>query len=122
MCGIVGVIGDLGKDERNVLNQLIYADTFRGYDSTGLINIQFNKTQRTFKRAVDGPTFIEFKKTQDYMYGLGAIAHNRWATKGKINIANAHPFTHGEFTGVHNGTLRSQYMLPDSVDFDCGGR
>lgn len=118
MCGIVAVIGDMGKTERSVLNQLIYADTFRGEDSTGIINIKFDGSQRSYKKAVDGPTFLELKQAQSSMFGLGAIAHNRWATKGKVNSANAHPFTHGDYTGVHNGTLRKQYLLPDSKDFD----
>ena len=59
--------------------------------------------------------------------GYGAIAnrhlkllmgHNRWATRGKINNASAHPFEFENVIGAHNGTLRGQYLLPDSTDYD----
>jgi predicted glutamine amidotransferase len=118
MCGIVAVIGDLGKTQRSVLSQLIYADTFRGADSTGIASLSFQHNVRTYKKAVPGPDFLDFKRADQLMFGLGAIAHNRWATKGAINTTNAHPFTHGPFTGVHNGTLRRQSLLPDWKDFD----
>ena len=45
------------------------------------------------------------------------IGHNRYATQGAINGVNAHPFKHGDITGVHNGTLRQQSLLPESNTF-----
>lgn len=46
------------------------------------------------------------------------LGHNRWATAGKISDDNAHPFAHGDFVGVHNGTIRSQWRLKDNKDFE----
>jgi len=117
MCGIVGVIGDLNKPQKEVLQQLIYADTFRGSDSTGMVSVGYQNQARIFKKAVTGPDFLEFEKTQQYLNAKAVIAHNRWATKGKVNTTNAHPFSYGDFSGVHNGTLRGQYLLPDHADF-----
>tara|TARA_B100000929_G_C15511743_1_gene421161 strand:- start:37428 stop:38591 length:1164 start_codon:yes stop_codon:yes gene_type:complete len=46
------------------------------------------------------------------------IGHNRYATKGKINNINAHPFEFEHVVGAHNGTIRGQWRLPDSTDFE----
>ncbi|MSE24831.1 hypothetical protein GKC32_10305, partial [Lactobacillus curvatus] len=46
------------------------------------------------------------------------MGHNRWATKGKINERNAHPFEHDHIIGAHNGTLRNQHLLPNHLDFE----
>lgn len=118
MCGIVGVIGALDKQERNVFQQLLFADTFRGYDSTGIFSLNYQDIVRTFKKAVSAPDFLQFKQIDSMMYARALVGHNRWATKGGVNNVNAHPFTHGRITGVHNGTLRQQSLLPESKDFD----
>lgn len=44
--------------------------------------------------------------------------HNRWATMGDITVDNAHPFKHGNFIGVHNGTIRNQHRLKDHKDHE----
>lgn len=118
MCGIVGIIGDMGKTERNILTQLLYADAFRGFDSTGIVSVGYTGNVRTFKKAVPAADFIDFKQFDDTLFGHGVIGHNRWKTKGSISHNNAHPFSHGDFHGVHNGTLRNQSLLPDSKNFE----
>lgn len=45
------------------------------------------------------------------------VGHNRWASTGRKNSISAHPFQIGNITGVHNGTLKQQYRLPDSNDY-----
>lgn len=118
MCGIIAVLGDLGKKQQTIAEQLLFADTFRGYDSTGVVSVKYNGAVHTFKRAVPAPDFLDFKQWDSLKFGKGLIGHNRWKTKGAINNRNAHPFTHGKFHGVHNGTLRQQGLLPDFKDFD----
>lgn len=49
-------------------------------------------------------------------YGL--IGHNRYATQGKVNQNNAHPFEFEDVVGCHNGTLRGQHRLPDHTRFE----
>jgi predicted glutamine amidotransferase len=39
------------------------------------------------------------------------VGHNRFATTGSINDTNAHPFSHGDITLFHNGTLNSHNLL-----------
>ena len=46
------------------------------------------------------------------------IGHNRWATTGRVNSKNAHPFERETLVGVHNGTLINQALLPDNMDYE----
>jgi hypothetical protein len=72
------------------------------------------------KNAVNAFEFIEqdsfkkFFKNQNFAF----IGHNRWATKGKIETKNAHPFRHGKIIGVHNGTLWGEALLPKYKRYD----
>jgi hypothetical protein len=52
------------------------------------------------------------------MVSYALIGHNRYATKGKINNINAHPFEFADVVGAHNGTIRAQYRLPDHARFE----
>ena len=96
-------------------------DTLRGEHSTGLAAVsRHTDTVTTFKKAVPGHEFLQYKQTDALFTGVNRalIGHNRFATKGLINAANAHPFTHGKITGAHNGTLVRQNLLPDHAMFD----
>lgn len=46
------------------------------------------------------------------------FCHNRAATKGAVNVNNAHPFNHGDYVGCHNGTLANTYNLKDHKKFE----
>ena len=35
------------------------------------------------------------------------VGHTRYATRGLVNVANAHPFAHGAFSVAHNGAYRA---------------
>lgn len=108
MCGIVGVIGNLYKPHIDAFSDLLYIDTWRGQDSTGVMS--FNKYTgevSVLKKAIPGYDFIGLKHF-DKVVSISSdviIGHNRAATKGAITADNAHPFVHGPITGVHNGTL-----------------
>jgi len=78
-----------------------------------------NAEPTVLKKAVPAADFIDLGQ---YAKALRPqhkvlIGHNRWATKGLINSVNAHPFTVGDITGQHNGTLKGQWRLPDSKDY-----
>ena len=118
MCGIVGVIGKIGKTERDVFRQLLIVDSLRGADSTGFVSVKGNRSD-VFKRAGD-PYFVMESNRFDKTLLTPAnvlIGHNRFATVGAVNSANAHPFDFEDVVGVHNGTLRNKYALPDSQNF-----
>lgn len=96
-------------------------DSVRGMDSCGLTLVsQTGGVVDTHKEAVLPHTFVKDRRYKNLM-GYASkviIGHNRWATAGVINSKNAHPFTVGNITGQHNGTLLGQYLLPDSSLFE----
>ena len=109
MCGIFGFVGKSSWKTSVLLQALCITDEVRGKHSTGIV-IQ---SDRCFlvKRSLRGKEFVAqgharllFKKD----YGI-ALGHNRYATSGRINDRNAHPFgvrvNGGWNFGVHNGVV-----------------
>lgn len=109
MCGHVGLAGRLALKEESVLKRLLVYDYFRGPHSTGLGAVLNDmETMRVAKIAshpIDLFDTKSFDKTCNGSTSSVFIGHNRYATKGKINAVNAHPFIEGDIVGAHNGTL-----------------
>lgn len=119
MCGIVGVMGNVVLTEKKVFKELLTVDVLRGSHSTGVASIfPHNKTQ-VLKKAVNSLDFLDFKSLDELLMNTNClIGHNRYATIGKVNNTNAHPFDFDNVVGVHNGTLRGRAGLLDYKDFD----
>jgi predicted glutamine amidotransferase len=131
LCGLVGVIGDLNLDDKKAFDLLLKLDTTRGKHSTGVARIPWNADKRgevEIVKDVGTPwNLIDQKPRQYYndhstMPGphiqgsyIALMGHNRWATVGEVNEANAHPFEAGKIIGAQNGTLplSSIYKLDD---------
>ena len=62
----------------------------------------------------------ESKKFAESTNGLksdGALLHLRLASKGlAVDLSNNHPFVHGEFSFMHNGTIKSISEIERFVD------
>ena len=118
MCGLtavlnseINVVAGLDKfiTDATVVTQL------RGMDSTGMYQIDGNLELQHYKKAVDGTTFTNLPQAAELLADADVsyvtVVHNRKATTGKINNANAHPFIHensngeDDFALVHNGTI-----------------
>lgn len=125
MCGIWGVISKrpLGFTNKQEFEKLVYnliiSSQVRGLDSAGLFvltkDIKVGTTPGYVKNAVCGSLFVSDKTTREYVdkawaAGTAIIGHVRAATVGDVTTANAHPFTEGSVTLVHNGTLRHGYQ------------
>lgn len=132
MCGLVGITGAPGKKLVNVFSDLIQIDVIRGPHSTGILMVPENNNW-LMQKEVGVPQNLmrtEFwHKDIDSFKGYSDIkclmGHNRWATRGKINSDNAHPFVHGNVVLAHNGTIHNTYELKDwndpedrKLDFD----
>lgn len=124
MCGIVGYMSRSGfLRHKDYFQQALYADGIRGLDATGMFMVnEHTGAVSVVKRAMAVNDFYDLKVVDEAfkrMTSCGiAVGHNRQSTMGAHINANAHPFTHGDFTLVHNGTLRSTYDLPDHKMFD----
>lgn len=121
MCGIVGVVGRIGKVEKKIFRDLLYIDVIRGDDSTGIFSV--NKDGVVFSdKEVGTPeqllkTSIGVDKEELVKGNLTVlVGHNRAATKGVVNRDNAHPFEFDNFIGVKNGSLHSTYRLDDPTN------
>lgn len=128
MCGLVGVlsteINSYQHSYGKFFKQALFADTLRGFDSTGIFVMDTDKMDQpeVFKKAIAAPDFLQLARTnillQDTKDWNIMIGHNRHATKGGIDHHTAHPFQVGDITLVHNGTIDNHRILPNGNKFD----
>lgn len=124
MCGLVGVASKntISVNEQKAFELLLYVDTVRGKDSTGVAAVRDFKTKKVqiLKRAVPGPYFLANPSWRSFVRPASRLllGHNRASTKGKTNDANAHPFRHKHITLAHNGTLTEHHKLPGDETFE----
>jgi len=106
MCGIVAYIGN--KPAQQLLLEGLKRMEYRGYDSAGIAMLESDGLRVI--RAVGRVSKLEAKIQQEGDFtGTIGIAHTRWATHGKVTLANAHPHrdhNHG-IALVHNGIIEN---------------
>lgn len=123
MCGIVTMILKdqakvLGPEYSEMFKQMLHADAVRGWDSTGIACIKHSGDVHIVKDAlVPSDLFAKVPDNTWIFQNRAYIGHNRWATRGKLIAANAHPFQEGKVSLVHNGTLRF-HMFLKNVEVD----
>ncbi|MEM1524987.1 MAG: glutamine--fructose-6-phosphate transaminase (isomerizing) [Nitrososphaerales archaeon] len=111
MCGIIGYIGE--ESAATILLNGLKRLEYRGYDSAGMCTIDQSKIQ--IKKGVGKVDEIHKKLNLTHLSGNIGIAHTRWATHGKVTIANAHPHTSckEDIAIVHNGTIENYQELKE---------
>jgi hypothetical protein len=121
MCGLVGMIGPITKSFEEAFKTLLILDVLRGPHSTGVLRVgQFNGDEDVVKQVGNPFELFSDWRYEDMMRMPAKVlmGHNRWATQGKINKANAHPFVFDNITGAHNGTLTQKHQLDKAYKFD----
>lgn len=128
MCGIVGVIGayqnGFSQDEQNMFKDMLFVDTLRGWDSTGVFMVDQVGNVRVRKAALDGPAFLKTEaynalNTLSWTKGMFLVGHNRAATRGTVNDQNAHPFVvDNKIVLVQNGTYFGDHKHHKDVEVD----
>jgi len=103
--------------------QALFADTFRGVDSTGiaLIDMKTMEEPEVYKKALAAPDFLQLGRSlelldNNHTWNL-MLGHNRAATKGGVHHHTSHPLQIGDITMVHNGTITNHRDLTDGKDF-----
>ena len=115
MCGIIGAVNFSGKyahGMESTIRQLLWADTLRGGDATGLYCLTKDLKVDWAKQVVDGWSFCARNERAKAILRVAEehpfiIGHNRAATSGDHkNVDYAHPIVIENKIGlVHNGTL-----------------
>lgn len=126
MCGLVGMAGYLEHKHKQVMTDLLFLDSLRGMDSTGLSCVKRNREVLTRKMTVPGYEFIQIPVVMNAMtFGDQLwMGHNRFKTTGSVNRANAHPFEvlddEGDIllVGAHNGTLNNKWDIEKELKGD----
>jgi predicted glutamine amidotransferase len=108
MCGLVGIAGKLTVKDEATMKRLFLLDFFRGPDSTGLAAVRGDGNIHVSKLASHPIDLFDSARFKTALSGYNSkifLGHNRYATKGKVNANNAHPYHYGDIVGAHNGTL-----------------
>ena len=111
MCGIVGFLGN--DEAAPILLEALRRMEYRGYDSAGVTTLRNGKLQR--RRAVGKLAELSNLLVRDPIRGLTGIGHTRWATHGKVTLANAHPHHAETVSVVHNGIIENHRALRNQL-------
>lgn len=126
MCGLVGIYSsNMLKKHKDALFELLYLDTWRGRDATGVAAIRSNADTQIMKSTVPGYEFLDNPRIDSFLKlnDLCWIGHNRYGTIGGNVRKNAHPFEvlddDGDvlLVGAHNGTLKNKHVLKDHTNY-----
>lgn len=99
---------------------LLILDALRGTDSTGAASVVRNGDVLLAKQVGNPYELFETNQWGKLMqrFSRALLGHNRYATQGKVNKNNAHPFEFETLIGAHNGTLHNKHELLDHQYFD----
>ena len=128
MCGIVGAItkhtNGFTYPDLKIFETLLFLDTLRGEDSTGVFAVNNLGNVGIAKEATTAESFLKTEawqkyKTHLFQNGWCVVGHNRKATRGKVSDENAHPFwVEDKLVLVHNGSYFGSHDHLKKVEVD----
>jgi glutamine---fructose-6-phosphate transaminase (isomerizing) len=110
VCGLIGYVG--GRDARGIVLAGLERLEYRGYDSAGICAVEDGALRST--RAVGSLSCLAETLFGEPSLATTAIGHTRWATHGRVSLANAHPLTgceEDEIAVVLNGIVENFWEL-----------
>lgn len=127
MCGLVGAAFVQDEKHRSIFSNLLLNNVTRGPHSTGVLSMYTVLTGKdegdyyAIERSMLPSSAFIFtpdynaiiKKDPKFLAG-----HSRFATKGKINEDNCHPFEVGKVIGMHNGTIHGGFEGSNKYETD----
>lgn len=126
MCGLVGMASKNKNGffffDVKAFEDLLYMDTLRGDDATGLGILCSDGKAHLLKEASETSYFKSSKKYTEMMSeliktGKAVLGHNRKKTTGDVSDIGAHPFViDGRYLFAHNGTLTNEWALKNKLD------
>lgn len=128
MCGLVAAItktkNGFNQFDLEAFKQMLFADTLRGKDSTGVFainnigNVGIAKDSGSADKFIESDEYKELDK-ELYKDGWAVVGHNRKATRGEINDTNSHPFwVEDKLVLVHNGSYNGSHKHLADVEVD----
>ena len=132
MCGLVGFItsykNGFNANHVKAFEEMLYVDTLRGEDATGICYVSRYQGATVLKKAVESTWFMYdseyYNLSKEFTAkGKALLGHNRKATIGGRVDKNAHPFTFDDrYVFFHNGTLHNHKSIADTeVDSEALG-
>ena len=88
------------------LDHIFYINSFGQQDGSGVMWMDKDGNHSHHKRAINAVDFLETRwwNKQSLSSKRFVALHTRYATQGAVSDDNAHPFKHGEFVLMQNGT------------------
>ncbi len=113
MCGIAGYVG--ARPAAPILLDSLQRLEYRGYDSCGIAVL--GDAGVFVRRSVSPISEFRNEVLPAAPEGTIGLAHTRWATHGRADLANAHPLVScdGKILVVHNGVLENAFELRDRL-------
>lgn len=138
MCGILGAISNsfLSDEDRWDIQKLFILNQFRGPHSGGMFDLVESETkskknpQKVYSylpiKTAKHPSHVFYTQWSENNrqrwkhpnHVKFIVGHCRFATKGDITDANAHPFIFDDIIGVHNGTVVGKFKYSDDFETD----
>ena len=114
MCGIIGYVGR--REAAPLLLEGLSRLEYRGYDSAG-IGVLGPGGLFAVHKAVGKLDALRAALEGGLPAGTLGVGHTRWATHGRVSMANAHPQTDcGQRTVVvHNGIVENYLALKEGL-------